>query len=42
MKECARDADDPARMTNAGEILQCGFRSFALTSPVAGTGLWPP
>lgn len=39
MKECARDAEDPAKITNAGEILQCGFRSFVLICPVEGIGL---
>ena len=42
MKECARDADDPARITNPGEMLQCGFRSFAFIRPVDEIGLCPP
>ena len=40
--EYARDADDPARSTKAGEILQCGFLSYAAITSPGGTARWPP
>ena len=37
-RDCRLDADVPARSTNAGARLQCGFFSFGSISPVEETG----
>lgn len=40
--EYAIDAEEPARMTNAGDMLQCGLRSFGPSNTPDEIGLWPP